>query len=211
MKSPPTVFVVDDDSGVLNSLCWLICQADIPVQTFSSGRAFLAAYQPEFPGCLVLDVRMPTMSGLEVQEELWKRGISLPIIFITSHGDIPTCSAAFRNGAYDFLEKPVRGDLLISHIQNAIARDAQQRRHGSAAQYEMRLNQLTSREREVLESLIVGKSLKAIAAEHDVTVQTAWRHRGTILQKMGVENDADLVRMATLWTQERRTRALRCY
>ena len=117
MKSESTAFVVNDDAGVLNSLCWLIRQADIRVQTFSSGREFLAAYRPESPGCLLLDLRMPVMSGLEVQEALWNRGIGLPIIFITSHGDIPTCSTAFRKGAFDFLEKPLNGDALIARIQ----------------------------------------------------------------------------------------------
>ena len=196
MKSEPTAFVVDDDTGVLNSLAWLICQAGIPVQTFSSGREFLAAYRPESPGCLLLDLRMPGMSGLEVQEELWTRGIGLPIIFITSHGDIPTCSNAFRKGAFEFLEKPLNADTLIARIQIAFVRDAEQRKYGSPAHFESRLNRLTKRERELIEDLIIGKSLKRIATEQDVSVQTVWRHRGNILQKMGVESDIELVRMA---------------
>jgi two-component system response regulator FixJ len=204
MKDESTAFVVDDDRGVLNSLCWLICQAGIPVQTYSSGRDFLAAYRPDSPGCLVLDLRMPEMSGLEVQEELWNRGIGLPIIFITSHGDIPNCSRAFRNGAFDFLEKPLNGDSLIAHIKNAFVRDAEQRQLGSPAEFDSKVNQLTERERELLDHLLAGKSLKSIAAEQNVTVQTVWRHRGNILQKMGVENDIDLVRMATNWAQSRR-------
>jgi len=204
MTSEPTVYIVDDDAGVLNSLCWLIRQADMAVESYSSAKEFLSAYRADAPGCLLLDVRMPAMSGLELQEELWRRGIGLPVIFITSHGDVATCSSAFRNGAYDFLEKPVDDERLITHIHKAIARDAEQRRQGSAAQYEARLADLTPRERETLESLVAGKSLKVIATAQDVSVQTAWRHRERLFVKMGAVSEADLVRMATLWAQQRR-------
>jgi FixJ family two-component response regulator len=204
MALDPTVHVVDDDSGALNSFCWLIRQADLPVQGYSSGSEFLEKYDPDEPGCVVLDVRMPEMTGLEVQEQLWERGVLMPIIFITSHGDVPTCSQAFRAGAFEFLEKPVDDKLLIDHIQKAIARDIEQRKPGSVAHYANRLNLLTPREREVLDGLIVGKTLKEIASMQNVTVQTVWRHRGNIFLKMGVETEADLVRMATLWAQQRR-------
>ena len=140
MKSEPTAFVVDDDTGVLNSLAWLICQAGIPVQTFSSGREFLAAYRPESPGCLLLDLRMPGMSGLEVQEDYGLAASACPSFLITSHGDIPTCSNAFRKGAFEFLEKPLNADTLIARIQNRCLRDAEQRKYGSPAHFESRLN-----------------------------------------------------------------------
>jgi FixJ family two-component response regulator len=204
MKDEPTVFVVDDDPGALRSLCWLLRQADVRVRSFSSGREFLAAYRPEQAGCLVLDVRMPGMDGLDVQRALWERGAELPIIFITAHGDVPTCARAFHGGAFDFLEKPVDDDVLLDHIGKAVARDAEQRRQGSARQFAARLGQLTLREKDVLDGLISGKTLKEIAIASNVTVQTIWRHRVAILQKMGVENSVELVRLASRWEHERR-------
>ncbi len=203
MNDEPTVFVVDDDPGALRSLCWLLRQADVRVRSFSSGREFLAAYRPEQAGCLVLDVRMPGMDGLDVQRALWERGAELPIIFITAHGDVPTCARAFRGGALDFLEKPVDDELLLDHIHKAVARDAEQRRQGSAQEFAARLSQLTPREKDVLDKLISGKSLKEIAIVSNVTVQTIWRHRVSILEKMGVENSVELVRLASRWEQQR--------
>ena len=151
MSDEPTVFVVDDDPGALRSLCWLLRQADVRVRSFSSGREFLDAYRPEQAGCLVLDVRMPEMDGLKVQQALWERGVGLPIIFITAHGDVPTCARAFRRGAFDFLEKPVDDDMLLDHIYKAVARDAEQRRQGSAQEFAARMSQLTLREKDVLD------------------------------------------------------------
>ena len=174
------------------------------MRSFSSGRAFLDAYRPEQPGCLVLDVRMPEMDGLKVQQALWERGFGLPIIFITAHGDVPTCARAFRRGAFDFLEKPVNDDLLLEHIHKAVARDAEQRRQGSAQKFAAHMSQLTLREKDVMDGLISGKSLKEIAIASNVTVQTIWRHRVSILEKMGVENSVELVRLASRWEHERR-------
>ncbi len=203
MSDEPTIFVVDDDPGALRSLCWLLRQADVRVRPFSSGREFLDAYRPEQAGCLVLDVRMPGMDGLDVQQALWERGAGLPIIFLTAHGDVPTCARAFRGGALDFLEKPVDDDLLLEHIHKAVARDADQRRQGSAQEFAARLSQLTPREKDVLDGLISGKSLKEIAIASNVTVQTIWRHRVSILEKMGVENSVELVRLASRWEHQR--------
>ncbi len=204
MSDEPTVFVVDDDPGALRSLCWLLRQADVRVRSFSSGGEFLDAYRPEQAGCLVLDVRMPGMDGLKVQQALWERGAGLPVIFITAHGDVPTCARAFRGGAFDFLEKPVDDDMLLDHIYKAVARDAEQRRQGSAREFAARMSQLTLREKDVLDGLISGKSLKEIAIASNVTVQTIWRHRVSILEKMGVENSVELVRLASRWEVERR-------
>jgi FixJ family two-component response regulator len=197
MVSTPAVHVVDDDPGALRSLCWLIRQADLPVRAFGSGREFLDSCRCEEAGCVVLDLRMPEMSGLEVQQRLAERGIRLPIIFITAHGDVPACRQAFRAGAFDFLEKPVDDKLLLDHIQKALARDAEQQQLGSAPDFVARVARLTPREKLVLDMLIACKTLKDIAAATNVTVQTVWRHRGNILRKMGVANDAELVRMAT--------------
>jgi two-component system, LuxR family, response regulator FixJ len=199
----PTVFVVDDDAGALQSLCWLIQQADLPVRGFASGQEFLDSYRREQPGCLVLDVRMPKICGLEVQERLRDSGIALPIIFVTAHADVATCKEAFKGGAFDFLEKPVDQNSLIEHVRKALARDEQQRRFGSPVEFAARLKELTPREKEVLELLVAGKTLKEIAAVGNVTVQTVWRHRLSVLEKMQAANDAELIRMAALWTFEK--------
>lgn len=201
MDEQPTVYVVDDDPGALRSLTWLLRQADLPVRSFASGREFLNAYQPGEPGCLVLDVRMPEMTGLEVQQALAARGAGLPIIFITAHGDVATCARAFRAGAFDFLEKPIDDAQLLEHIDKAIVRDSLQRQSGSVAGYAAALGQLTPIEREVFDLLVSGKSLKDIANQRNVTIQTAWRHRVNILRKFGVDNQVELVRAATLWAQ----------
>ncbi|MGA2034464.1 MAG: response regulator [Thermoguttaceae bacterium] len=203
MAEKPTVFVVDDDAGALRSLCWLLEQEDLPVRAFQSGREFLDAYCAEEPGCLVLDVRMPGMNGLEVQQGLRERGIHLPILFLTAHGDVATCAQAFRSGACDFLEKPVDDGVLLDHVHEALARDQRQRAQGPAVEFAARMSQLTPKEKDVLDMLIAGKSLKEIAIASGVTVQTVWRHRFAVLQKMGVENDVELVRLAMPWASER--------
>ncbi len=201
MTNKPTVFVVDDDPGALRSLCWLIQQADLPVRAFRSGREFLESYRPQEPGCLVLDVRMPELDGLEVQRRLWERGIGLPIIFITAHGDVPTCAQAFKAGALEFLEKPLDHATLLDHVRRALARGEEQTLQGEFA---ARISQLTPSEKEVLDLLISGKSLKEIANARNVTVQTIWKHRLSILQKMGVQSDLELVRVAAKWEGPRR-------
>lgn len=202
MADHPTVFVVDDDPGALRSICWLIRQADLPVRAFRTGREFLDSYDPQEPGCLVLDVRMPEMDGLELQRRLCEKGAGLPIIFITAHGDVPTCVQAFKGGAFYFLEKPINDYVLLDQIRKAIAHTADQKWLGSAAAYAARASQLTPAEKEVLDLLISGRSLKDIANLRKVTVQTIWRHRLSIFEKMGVENDLELVRMATQWACE---------
>ncbi len=204
MVNEPTVFVVDDDPGALQSLCWLIRQADLPVRGFRSGRDFLDAYRPQEAGCLVLDVRMPDMGGLEVQQRLGEEGFGLPVIFITAHGDVPTCAQAFKAGALDFLEKPVDDKVLLDHIRSALVRSATRERQVSAAEFAAHVSRLTPAEKEVFDLLISGKTLKEIARIRNVTVQTVWRHRLSILQEMEAENDAELFRMATQWLYERR-------
>jgi two-component system, LuxR family, response regulator FixJ len=203
MANKSTVFVVDDDPGALRSLCWLIQQADLPVRAFRSGREFLDSYRPHETGCLILDVRMPEIGGLEIQQYLWDHGIGLPIIFVTAHGDVPTCRRAFRGGAFDFLEKPVDDKVLLDHIQKALVSGMEYKHQGSAAEFAARASRLTPREKEVLDMLISGKSLKEIAISSNVTVQTIWRHRLSILQKMEVENDVELVRFAMQRSYER--------
>jgi FixJ family two-component response regulator len=143
---------------------------------------------------------MAEMDGLEVQQRLRERGIGLPIIFITAHGDVPTCAHAFKAGALEFLEKPLDHATLLNHIRAALARGAEQALQGEFA---ARMSQLTPSEKEVLDLLIAGKSLKEIANVRNVTVQTIWKHRLSILQKMGVQSDLELVRVAAKWEGRR--------
>jgi two-component system, LuxR family, response regulator FixJ len=146
---------------------------------------------------------MPKLCGLEVQRHLRDRGIALPIIFITAHADVATCKEAFKGGAFDFLEKPLDHAALIEHVRKALVRDEEQRCYGSSTEFAARLKDLTSREKEVLDLLIAGKTLKEIAAAGNVTVQTIWRHRLSILAKMRASNDAELIRMAARWIYEK--------
>ena len=198
MANKPTVFLVDDDPGALRSLSWLIQQADLPVRAFHSGREFLESYRSEDAGCLLLDVRMPEVDGLEVHRRMKEQGIGLPVIFVTAHGDVPTCVRALQGGAVNFLEKPVDTQALLDHIRKALARDAEQRAFAG------RLRRLTPREKDVLDMLIAGKSLKEIAAVSNVTVQTIWKQRLAIYKKTGVENDVELVRFASEGAGQRR-------
>ena len=195
MSDKSIVFVVDDDPGALRSLCWLIQEAGLPVRAFSSGREFLEAYRGREGegGCLVVDVRMPEMDGLEVQRRLAERGVEMPILFLTAHGDVSTCAQAFRAGAFEFLEKPVDHAVLLHHIRKALARREAYRLH---SEFAVRMQRLTRAEKEVFDLLISGKSLKEIAYVRNVAVQTIWKHRVNILQKMGVESDVELVRIA---------------
>jgi two-component system, LuxR family, response regulator FixJ len=203
MANEPTVFVVDDDPGALRSLCWLVQQAHLRVRGFHSGREFLKEYHSQQleGGCMVLDVRMPEMDGLEVQQRLWEDGIGVPIIFITAYGDVPTCVQALKAGALEFLEKPVDHAVLLNHIRNALARSAEYKQHGKFA---AGMSMLTASEKEVFDLLVSGKSLKEIASIRNVTVQTIWKHRLSILQKVGVESDLELIRVATQWTSRHR-------
>jgi FixJ family two-component response regulator len=195
MTENPTVFVVDDDPAALESLRWMLEQADFRVKAFRSGREFLDSYRPGETGCLILDVRMPEMDGLALQQTLRDRKIRLPIIFVSAYGDVPTCAAAFRGGAVDFLEKPVNDTVLLKRIERLLAEDGE--RGGSY--FGDRLSLLTPAETDVLNALVQGKSIKDIARARNVSVQTVWRHRVNILQKIGLENQIELVRAVTQW------------
>jgi len=147
---------------------------------------------------------MPEMTGLEIQERLTQDGIELPIIFVTAHGDVPTCAQALKAGAIEFLEKPLDGKAFLDHVRKALTRGATPERQGPVAEFAARMTQLTPRETGVLDLLISGRTLKEIAAVSNVTVQTIWKHRLAIYKKMGVENDVELVRLATEGVNERR-------
>lgn len=191
----PIVFVVDDDPSALKAACYLIESFGLSAVGYSSARQFLDAYDPAQPGCLVLDMRMPGMTGLELQQQLADNCVSLPIIMISGHGDVGSCAAAFRAGAVDFLEKPVSDEKLLERLKEAIAKDAQIRRAREVnPQFFARLAQLTPREREVMELLSQGKSMKQIALEFGISIQTASKHRLRLLEKLGVANDIELVK-----------------
>ena len=191
----PTVFLVDDDVSVRQSMTWLIESSEYRVESYGTADEFLAQTNPERAGCLVLDVRMPGIGGLELQEQLTHRKIDLPIIFITGHGDVPICIQAYERGAFGFLEKPVDHEKLLDHIRRAINHDANIRRNrDTTAEVAARIGTLTPRENDVLEQLAVGKTVKQIAAELNINVQTCSKHRAHIWEKVGVQNDVELVR-----------------
>lgn len=195
MQTETTVFVVDDDPAVRQGLSILLRSVHRNAEFYPSTQAFLDAYHPAQPGCLVLDVRMPGGGGLELQEYLYTRGLDIPIIFITGHGDVPAAVRAMQAGAVDFIEKPFNDQVLLDRIDRAIRQDAQNRARGvTDTLRKEHLALLTRREREVMDRLVEGRSCKQIAAEFGVSFQAVATHRGRIIQKMEVENVVDLVR-----------------
>jgi FixJ family two-component response regulator len=199
MSSPrPKIFLVDDDASVLRALGRLIKSAGYEVQTFESARAFLDSGDfHKGPACLVLDVRMPGLNGLDLQRELQAANASLPIIFITGHGDIPTTVRAMKAGAVDFLPKPLKDTVLLKAIEQALARavrDQAKRRELEALSE--RRNTLTPREREVMALVVSGLLNKQIAFELGTVEKTIKVHRARVMQKMGVDSLAELVRVA---------------
>jgi two-component system, LuxR family, response regulator FixJ len=192
----PTVFVVDDDEGVRNSLRFLLKSVGLTTRALGSAGEFLEAYKHNQPGCLVLDVRMPGMSGIELQQQLNLRGATIPVIFITGHGDIPMAVEAMQHGAFDFLQKPFRDQDLIDRIQRALERDTRNRTSlAQHARIRERLESLTPREREVLTLMTRGKPNKVMAAELGVSQRTVEIHRARVMEKSGADSLAHLVRM----------------
>ncbi len=192
----PTVYIVDDDKAVRDSLRWLIESTKLRVRTYDSAQAFLDDCDPAVPGCLLLDVRMPGMTGLELQESLHARGIRLPVIIITGHGDVQMAVRAMRQGAMDFIEKPFNDQVLLERVREAIEKDLEDRETRQEVDViRRRLERLTPREREVLSMVVDGKLSKQIAAELGLSEKTIEVHRGHIMSKMHADNVADLVRM----------------
>lgn len=195
-ERPATVYIVDDDDGVRSSLRILLKSVGIATTPLSSAAEFLAQYHVSQPGCLLLDIRMPGMSGLELQGELNRRGAMIPVIFITGHGDVPMAVEAMQHGAFDFLQKPFRDQELLDRVQKALARDAENR--ASIRQHERiraRLRALTPREREVLDLLIQGKQNKMMANDLGLSQRTVEIHRAHVMEKMEARSVAQLVRM----------------
>lgn len=196
-ESEATIFVVDDDPGVRQSLEMLIRAIGQSVETYASAGEFLDAYTSERPGCLVLDLRMPGMSGLELQEELGSRGSNLPVIFITAHGDVPTAVDAVKGGAIDFIQKPFRDQDLIEKIELALEQNERALEDSAErGDVQARVASLTSRERQVMDIVVDGKTNKSMATELRLSERTVEIHRARVMSKMGAESLADLVKMA---------------
>ncbi|MGH7788010.1 MAG: response regulator transcription factor [Candidatus Binatia bacterium] len=199
----PTVYVVDDDPAMRSSLRWLIESVGLTVCTCASAQEFLRTYQPTDPGCLVLDVRMPGMSGLDLQAELHSRKIRIPILIITGYAEVPLAVRAMKAGAFDFIEKPFSDQTLLDRIRAAVAQDEVRRRRQAARQEAERLlSLLTARERDVLNRVVTGKSNKVIAAELVLSTKTVEVHRAHVMEKLRADSLADLIRLALLASED---------
>ncbi len=191
-----TVFVVDDDPLVLGAVETLIKSVGLNVHTFSSAQAFLEFDLPDEPGCLVLDIRMPQLSGLDLQDELAARGLALPVIFITGHGTVPLSVRAMKAGAVDFLQKPFEDQDLLDAVQRAIEKYGQAREERrQTGEIKRRVESLTNREAQVLLGVAEGKLNKQIAHDLGLSENTVKTHRAHIMQKMQAESLADLIRL----------------
>jgi FixJ family two-component response regulator len=194
---PRTVFVVDDDRGVRDSLALLLGLRGYATASFASGEALLAGIGPEARGCVLLDLRMPGMDGLAVQAELAARGIDLPVIILTAHGDVATARAALKAGAFDFLEKPIDDTAMLATLEAALASEARARSHmDRLAELRARVARLTQREREVLELVVRGRHNREIAAVLDISPRTVEVYKARLMDKLHVERLPDLIRLA---------------
>lgn len=196
--SKATIFIVDDDPDVRRSISLLVRSVDLDAEVYASAQEFLDHYDQHSPGCVVLDMRMPGMTGLQLQQHLSERGIPLPIIFISAYGEIPTASAAMRAGAVDFIPKPFSPQILLERIHEAVAIDERLRR-ASERQREVndRIATLTQREQEVMQLLANGCSTKVIAQRLSISQKTVDNHRAKVLEKLAVDNAAQLARLVS--------------
>nr|MBV6630179.1 response regulator transcription factor [Oceanococcus sp. HetDA_MAG_MS8] len=191
------VHIIDDDDAVRDSLALLLTSVGLESQQYASATEFLeSTLDDRVPGCLILDVRMPGMSGLQLFKELHKRGLSWPVIFMTGHGDVPMAVQAMREGAFDFVQKPFRESELLDRVQQAIAQDRNDRTQDSElAAVQQRLAELTGRERDVLDRIVAGQANKVIAIELDISQRTVEQHRARVMRKMNARSLAHLIRM----------------
>lgn len=191
------VFVIDDDPSIRDAIESLIRSVGMHVQTFASAQEFMTCTRPDAPACLVLDVRMPGLSGLDLQRDLLDAGIRIPVIFITGHGDIPMSVRAMKAGAVEFLTKPFRDQDLLDAISQALERDRKLRtQHAEIAEFRRRFEQLTPREREVMELVVSGLLNKQIAARLNISEITVKLHRHQVMDKMKAQSLAELVRIS---------------
>jgi two-component system response regulator FixJ len=192
-----TVFVVDDDADARDSLCALLESAGVASEAHESARAFLSAYEPGRPGCLIADIRMPDMDGLELQEELNRRSAGLPVIVVTGHADVPLAVRAMKAGAVDLIEKPYDDELLLATVRRALVQaHGAREQHAAVEAAKARIASLSVRERQVLELLVAGQPNKIIAFELDISPRTVEIHRAHVMEKMEARSLSDLVRAA---------------
>ena len=192
-----TVYVVDDDEAVRDSLQWLLEGKDYRVKCFDSAESFLSRFDPREVACLIADIRMDGMSGLELQDRLVERGSPLPIVFITGHGDVPMAVTTMKKGAEDFIEKPFKDDALVSLVERMLERARTAfSQHQEAASREALLSRLTTREAQVLERIVAGRLNKQIADDLGISIKTVEAHRANIMDKLGARTMADLMRIA---------------
>lgn len=196
MRGTPTIFIVDDDESLRRSLARLIRAAGLNVESYDSARTFIEREPFTGVGCILLDVQMPGISGPELHAELLERNISLPVVFLTAHGDLPTGIGAMKKGAVDFLQKPVDDELLLQTLREAVQRHATKQMQGMQIQeVEQRLAALSRREREVLKHVIDGRLNKQIADDMGISIKTVKVHRGHVMEKMAVDSLAELVHL----------------
>ena len=196
MNEQVTVFVVDDDRAVRESLALLVQSVGLEVETFSGAGEFLDAYQPDRRGCLITDIRMPGMSGLELQERLTEEGYHIPVIVLTGFGDVPAAVRALKGGAVDFVEKPFNPQALLDLVQQALVREAELREQADReANLAEHMALLTPREREVMALVVAGKANKVIAIDLSISERTVELHRGRIMKKMQARSLAELMRI----------------
>jgi FixJ family two-component response regulator len=198
-KYKQTVFIVDDDEPVRDALRLLMKSVGHEAETFASGDEFLTSCGQEISGCLILDIRMPGMSGLELQEQLHKKGVNIPIIFITGHGDVPMAVQAMKHGAMDFLQKPFREQDLVDRVNEALEKDVNTNKLAlQRTEIEQRVANLTPRERQIMNMIVQGKASKVIAIDLGLSQRTVETHRTRIMHKMQSRSLAELVRMVVL-------------
>ncbi len=203
MSDKPTVFLIDDDQAVRDAVALLLQTGGLAVETFASATDFLEAGVAQRPGCLVLDVRMPGLSGLDLQKQLRTGGYRTPIIFMTGHGDIPMAIRAMKAGAFDFIEKPFQGQALLARIQEALAFDVRERRRQAyRTEAAARVALLSPREREVLDRVVEGQYNKVIAAELGISLSTVEIHRKRVMEKLQAESLSDLIRLLARLDEE---------
>ncbi len=192
-----TVYVVDDDEGVRDSLQWLLEGKDYRVRCFDSAESFLSRYDPREVACLIVDIRMGGMSGLELQDRLIERKSPLPIVFITGHGDVPMAVDTMKKGAMDFIQKPFQEEALVTLVERMLdqARESFSQ-HQSSASREALLAKLTSREAQVLERIVAGRLNKQIADDLGISIKTVEAHRANIMEKLNANTVADLLKIA---------------
>ena len=196
MNSPRSVYIVDDDEAVRQGLTALLRAKGFAVESFASADAFLAGVPAQAAGCALVDIRLPRMSGLELQREMKRRGIALPVVIITGHGDVPVAVAALKAGAVDFLEKPFDSFAILAAIDEALKRAAESGTGPDRDALAMRVERLTPREREVMTLVVEGQPNKAIAHRLKIALRTVEIHRARVMEKMEARNLSELVRMA---------------